>query len=155
MARSLDDDLKVVRIEQWVEVRIVDGKAVTKLYPSNKDLIARGQKMLPPPEYVYRRLNFPDGIPDEYAWVGILSEEHRRIGGLGIQRMTVNMWLDVIDIEAQRTDGHIIAVPNLPRANGACDCATCKHNQAILEQLETEAREAGRPFDLDALLKPT
>ncbi|MDQ2773665.1 MAG: hypothetical protein M3Y57_01875 [Acidobacteriota bacterium] len=62
---------KTVRMEQWIEVRIRDGKTVTRLYPPNERLIKDGQKMLPPPEFVYRRLNFPDGVPQEYNWTGI------------------------------------------------------------------------------------
>ncbi len=45
---------KIVRMEQWVEVRIRDGQTVTRLYPSNDELIKCGQRMLPPPEFVYR-----------------------------------------------------------------------------------------------------
>ena len=59
-----------ILLEQWVEVRVRDGKTTTTLYPSNEKLIARGQKMLPPPEYVYRRINFPEGIPPEYECTG-------------------------------------------------------------------------------------
>lgn len=143
---------KIVRMEQWIEVRIVEGKAVTRLYPSNQDLIARGQRMLPPPEFVYRRINFPDGIPPEYDWVGVIDEDHRQRGGCGIQRMTVNTWLEVIDREAQHAAGHLNPVPNLPRANDACDCPTCRHNSAAFAALEKEAQSAGRPFDLDSLL---
>jgi hypothetical protein len=132
---------KIVRMEQWVEVRIRDGKVVTKLYPPNEKLIKEGQAMLPPPEYVYRRLNFPDGVPHEYDWVGI-SEAQRKLGGCGLQRMTVDTWLDVIDREKLREDGHIgpTGVGNLPRPreHGECACAVCTGNQAILD-----ARAAG------------
>ncbi len=133
---------KIVRMEQWIEVRIRDGQAVSKLYPPNDTLIKEGQKMLPPPEFVYRRINFPDGVPHEYDWTGI-SEAQRKLGGCGIQRMTVDTWLEVIDREKLREDGHVgpTGVGNLPRPreHGECGCKTCVHNQAILD-----ARAAGR-----------
>jgi hypothetical protein len=129
---------KIVRMEQWVEIRIVDGKTVTRLYPPNEKLIKEGQAMLPPPEFVYRRLNFPDGVPEEYNWTGIW-ESQRKLGGCGIQRMTVDTWLDVIDREKLRPDGHIgqTGVGNLPRPkeHGECHCHVCTHNQAILDRL--------------------
>jgi hypothetical protein len=134
---------KIVRMEQWIEVRIRDGKTVTRLYPPNEKLIKDGQKMLPPPEFVYRRLNFPDGVPHEYDWTGI-SEKQRALGGCGLQRMTVETWLDVTDREKLREDGHVgpTGVGNLPRPqeHGECTCRMCVGNQAILD-----LRAAGAP----------
>ncbi|MDQ2842167.1 MAG: hypothetical protein M3Y72_14230 [Acidobacteriota bacterium] len=127
---------KIVRMEQWIEVRIRDGKTVTRLYPPNEKLIKDGQKMLPPPEFVYRRLNFPDGVPHEYDWTGI-PEEQRALGGCGLQRMTVETWLDVIDREKLLEDGHVgpTGVGNLPRPqeHGECSCRMCVWNQGILD----------------------
>jgi len=129
---------KIVRLEQWVEVRIIDGKTVTQLYPSNDKVIQNGQKMWPPPEFVYRRLNFPDGIPEEYLWTVIdPTPETLKRGGCGIQRMSVDTWLDVIEREKLRDDGHIgpTGVGNLPRPQetGGCNCPTCTHNQRVLD----------------------
>jgi hypothetical protein len=132
---------KIVRIEQWIEVRIRDGKTVTKLYPPNDKLIKDGQKMLPPPEFVYRRLNFPDGVPPEYHWTG-MAEKQRALGGCGVQRMTLDTWLETIDREKLREDGHVgpTGVGNLPRPreHGECSCKLCVHNWAVLD-----ARAAG------------
>jgi hypothetical protein len=134
---------KIVRMEQWVEVRIRDGQTVTRLYPSNDELIKCGQRMLPPPEFVYRRINFPDGIPPEYNWAGPKNEIHRERGGCGIQRMSVDTWLNVIDREKSREDGHIgpTGVGNLPRPqeHGPCACPTCTRNQAILDSREASS----------------
>jgi hypothetical protein len=120
---------KIVRMEQWIEVRIRDGRTVTKLYPPNDELIKCGQRMLPPPEFVYRRINFPDGIPPEYNWAGPRNDIHRERGGCGIQRMTVDTWLNVIEREKLREDGHIgpTGVGNLPRPqeHGPCSCPVC------------------------------
>ena len=119
---------KKVRMEQWVEITIEDGVVKTELFPSNEVLIKEGQAKWPPPELVYRRLNFVDGIPDVYAWVGIDDENHRKLGGLAIQRMSVDTWLDQIEEEARRTDGHLSPVICLPRSrdNGECFCPTCQ-----------------------------
>lgn len=129
---------KIVRLEQWVEIRIIDGKTQTQLFPSNAKLVERGKRMMPAPEFVYRRLNFPDGIPSEYDWVGVIDENHRQRGGMGIQRMTVDTWLDLIDAESTREDGHLNPTGNLPRPeeHGGCDCDVCTRNRAILEALE-------------------
>jgi hypothetical protein len=132
---------KIVRLEQWVEVCIVDGKPVTTLYPSNDKLIQDGQKMWPPPEFVYRRINFPEGVPDEYRWTNSQATPERlKRGGCGIQRMTVDTWLNVIEREKLRGDGHIgpTGVGNLPRPQetGGCNCPTCTRNQAILDRTQ-------------------
>ena len=148
---------KIVRLEQWVEVRVVDGKTVTTLYPSNKKLIEEGKAMLPPPEYVYRRINFPDGIPAEYEWAGVMSDEHRERGGCGLQRMTVDTWLEVIEREKLRKDGHIgpTGVGNLPRPkeHGPCPCPKCVAEQELADDQERLAEETERQM-LQAEMEP-
>ncbi|MBV9266067.1 MAG: hypothetical protein JO061_07860, partial [Acidobacteriaceae bacterium] len=115
------------RLEQWVEVTIEDGKAVTTLSPSNEQLIEEGKAMLPAPEVVYRHLHFPDGVPDEYAWA-VPDKRARKAGGSGVQRMTIDTWLDVIERESERADGHIGATgvgnPPSEQENG-CKCPVC------------------------------
>ena len=126
---------KIPVLDQWVEIAVKDGKTVTTLYPSNEKLIREGQIMLPPPEMVYRRLNFVNGVPPEYYWT-TRDEETRTYGGMGIQRMTVDTWLDVIEREKVDPESHIGPCGgNLPRPQerGGCDCPVCSHNRAILE----------------------
>jgi hypothetical protein len=122
-----------------VEVRIVDGKAVTTLYPSNEDLIKEGKKMMPPPTLIYRRLHFPDGVPDPYRWT--TGEENWERGGCGIQRMTVDTWLQVTREEAASGTGHVLPVGNLrrPKERGGCECEVCVGNAEILERIKGEA----------------
>jgi hypothetical protein len=121
---------KIPILDQWVEIEIENGRTVTTLFPSNEKLIEAGQKMFPPPELIYRRLNFRDGVPPEYAWTGSATNP---TGRHGVQRMTVDTWLDVIEREKLRPDGHIgpTGVGNLPRPKerGGCNCPTCTHNQ--------------------------
>jgi hypothetical protein len=129
---------KVPILDQWVEVEIVDGKTITTLYPPNDQLIKEGQAMLPPPEIVYRRLHFVDGVPPEYYWT-THDPIARERGGMGTQRMAVDTWLEVIEQERATGTGHIGPCGgNLPRPeeHGGCDCEVCTHNRAVLEARE-------------------
>ena len=96
--------------------------------------------MLPPPEMVFRRLHFVNGVPPEYHWT-TRNPVARERGGMGTQRMTVGTWLDVIEQEKASGTGHIGPCGgNLPRPEerGGCECEVCTHNRAVLE-----AREGG------------
>lgn len=127
---------KIVTLEQWVTVSVEDGQTVTHLYPSNERLIEHGKTLDPPPDLIYRRLEFLGPIPPEYAWTAAHPEEFEH-GGAGVQRMTPETWLSVIQREAAAGSGHIgpTGVGNLPRPKerGGCECPTCSHNRAILE----------------------
>ena len=131
---------------------------VTTAYPSNEILIADGQKKWPPPEFVYRRFNFVDGVPEEYAWATD-DETTRQLGGMGMQRMTVDTWLDLIEEEKELGTGHMLPRLTLPRpeevhinlrsliergliafnifaspAHLGCDCKVCTHSKKLLEE---------------------
>jgi hypothetical protein len=127
---------KRVILNQWIEIEIDHGQTITTLYPSNEKLIEEGKVMFPPPDLVYRRLNFPAGVPPEYHWV-TRNPEARERGGTGIQRMTVDTWLRVIERERGEGTGHLgpTGVGNLPRPTerGVCECDICK-NALMLEQ---------------------
>ena len=130
---------KIYTLEQWVEVRVEDGQTVTRLYPSNEQLIEDGKKMWPAPDLVYRRFHFPHGIPEEYRWTAPAEDAGRmETGGAGIQRMTPDTWLETIEREAQRGDGHVgpTGVGNLPRPKerGGCECDVCARNREMLEK---------------------
>lgn len=129
---------KIPVLDQWIEIEIQDGKTVTKLYPSNEELIKEGQTMAPPPEMVCRRMHFVHGIPSEYHWAND-NPLAREIGGMGTQRMTIETWLDVIEREKANGTGHVGPCGgNLPRPEerGGCDCEVCTHNRAVLEARE-------------------
>lgn len=132
---------KIVTLEQWVQVTVVDGKTVTKLFPSNEKLIEHGKTLDPPPDLVYRRLEFVGVIPPEYQWTSNHPEQFER-GGAGVQRMTVDTWLEVIEREKQSGTEHIgpTGVGNLPRPKerGGCECEVCARNRAILEGTRDE-----------------
>jgi hypothetical protein len=122
-------------LDQWIEIEVEDGKTVTKLYPSNEQLIKEGQAMLPPPEMVYRRLHFVGPVPPEYYWTTD-DLTAREMGGMGNQRMTVETWLKVIERERAAGTGHVGPCGgNLPRPHerGGCDCEVCTRNRDVLE----------------------
>ena len=134
--RSKKKRKKIVYLDQWVEVEVSpSGKTVTTAYPSNEILIADGQKKWPPPEFVYRRFNFVDGVPEEYAWATD-DETTRELGGMGMQRMTVDTWLDLIEEEKELGTGHMLPTLTLPRPeeHGGCDCKVCTHSKKVLEE---------------------
>lgn len=133
---------KITILEQWVEVRIFEGRTVTTLYPSNTQLTKEKKRMKPEPTLVYRRFHFPDGIPPEYAWTAPASAERRGVGGCGVQRMTTETWEEVIEREAHNEDEHVgpTGVGNLPRPKerGGCSCAVCN---AFLEDGDEEGSD--------------
>jgi hypothetical protein len=120
---------KLIILNQWIEIEVDHARTITKLYPSNEELIEEGKAMLPPPDLVYRRINFPAGVPPEYHWV-TRNPEARERGGTGIQRMTVDTWLRVIERERAEGTGHVgpTGVGSLPRPpeRGVCECEICK-----------------------------
>src|SRR5579875_3395617 len=128
-------------LEQWVHVSVKEGKTITALFPSNEDLIKRGQKFWPPPELVYRRLDFRNGVPKEYHWT-TYDPVRRAAGGMGIQRMTTDQWLLCIEREKQNPDGHIgpTGVGNMarPHSRGGCNCESCTrpNNVKLMEEWE-------------------
>ncbi|MBV9156229.1 MAG: hypothetical protein JO097_08190 [Acidobacteriaceae bacterium] len=127
---------KIPILDQWIEITVENGHTVTKLFPANDRLIQEGQAMDPPPEMVYRRLNFVNGVPPEYHWA-TKDEGRRQRGGMGVQRMSIDTWLDVIDREQADPSGHIGPCGgNLPRPKerGNCDCEVCTYNRDLLEQ---------------------
>src|SRR5437763_546802 len=64
-------------LDQWVDVVIENGRAVTRIEPSNEQLLEDRLKMNPAPQQVCRRFHFRGGIPEEYAW-SCETEEQRR-----------------------------------------------------------------------------
>ena len=130
-ARKTSGGRKVV-LEQWVEIRIRNGKTVTELTPPNDRLRERAERMEEEPELLYRRLNFPEGVPSEYEWTGP-DENTRHYGGGGIQRMAYDTWLEVSRKEEKAEGGHIgeTGSGSLPRPkeHGECECALCVENE--------------------------
>ena len=126
---------KIVTLEQWVDVRVRDGETATTLYPPNEVLRERAKKMDPPPTMVYRRLNFIDCVPVEYYWTTD-DPMRRENGGHGIQRMSVDIWLETIELEESAGNGHVgpcsQPLPR-PKSRGGCECEVCSAIRARYE----------------------
>jgi hypothetical protein len=107
------------------------------LTPANDKLRKQVETMDPQAELVYRRLNFPEGVPKEYAWTGP-DENMRRYGGGGVQRMTLETWLELSLSEELKGGGHIgpTGKGNLPRPkeHGGCECPSCRANAEAVEE---------------------
>jgi hypothetical protein len=97
---------RIVTLEQWVEVNVREGKTVTTLYPSNEELLKEREELDPPPELVYRRINFREGVPKEYYWTTDDALQRQRAWH-GVQRMTFERWVVTIEKERQIGDGHL------------------------------------------------
>jgi len=121
--------------EQWLEVTITDGLTTTTYIPTNEELVEEIEKAVEDgeaePKMVYRRMNFPDGVPPEYAWTNLHRPEHCELtqtnqwcplcqvaarGGHGIQRLTYQTWREVIKHEQHAPGQHAgpTGVGNLP-----------------------------------------
>jgi hypothetical protein len=95
-----------VVIEQWVEVRKIENRPITQFHPSNDELEERLKTTQPTPQFVHRRIFFPEGVPSQYQWTRP-RKSHVTNGGLAIQRMTVETWLSLREIE--RKTGHAVS----------------------------------------------
>jgi hypothetical protein len=115
-------------LDQWAEItRDEQGNTITELIPSNEELIKEGQAMETPPDLVYRRFHFVNGVPPEYYWT-TSSSERRQSGGFATQRMAVETWLDTIEREKASGSHHIGPCgKNLarPKERGECECPVC------------------------------
>ena len=122
-------------VEQWLEVSVTEGVTRTEYFPPNEELLdeireAR-EKGQAEPQMVYRRMNFPDGVPVEYGWANLHRKETceqtqaggwcarcqvEERGGCGIQRMTYETWLEVIEREKETPGQHAgpTGMGNLP-----------------------------------------
>ncbi|MGC2661328.1 MAG: hypothetical protein WA324_25520 [Bryobacteraceae bacterium] len=92
--------VKPVFMEQWVEIRNVNNRIVADFTPTNDELAVEIEKKTPKPTLLYRRLNFPNGVPSYYQWVrprkGMATG-----GGMAMQRMTLETWEKLREVERQ------------------------------------------------------
>jgi hypothetical protein len=99
--------LKQVRLQQVVEVEIVDGTCRSYFYPSDREVIEIAAKRPAPPLYVARQIVFPCGfIPAEYAWANPLPSKEGELPQI-TQRILWPQWLDVIKQETSTPGGHV------------------------------------------------
>jgi len=99
--------LKQVRVEQVIEVEVVEGECITSFYPSDQEMIETAAKSPTPPLYVARRILFPCGfVPAEYAWANPVRLKEGEVPE-SLQRMLWPQWLELIQREESTGAGHI------------------------------------------------
>ena len=126
---------KPVIHQQWIEVKRVNGQTVSKFFPTNAEFEKERLEMDPPPSLIYRRLNFVNGVPDEYSWTNPTPVVKIR-GGHFLHRMLVEDWPEVMDAERREGNLHAFASPNpqhRPDAFGPCPCDACTKEREKLE----------------------
>ncbi len=98
--------LAELKVRQYVEVEIIDGKTQTSCYPSSEELAEKVAALPEPPLYVKRWIEFLRGIPEEYAWADPAGF-HRFTPVAGIQRMKYEDWLRLVEREKAAGSGHL------------------------------------------------
>lgn len=78
---------------QTVVVKIVDGQAVTAMYPNNEEEM-RVARTASESKRAIRRFEFPDGVPEEYHWV-FPEHEDRRPGATRQVEMSARHWIEL------------------------------------------------------------
>jgi hypothetical protein len=126
-----------------VEIRVRQGRTVTELTPGNDRLRKQAQAMAKDPDLIYRRLNFPEGVPREYEWTGP-DEALRQYGGIAIQRVKYSDWLEMSRTEEERGTGHVGAslkgVMPRPKERGGCECPACTAAANRISQEEAKPK---------------
>jgi hypothetical protein len=123
---------RFIRHEQWIEIEIREGKTVTSYYPPNDEFEELRLKMDPPPDMIYRRLNFVHGVPLDYMWVNP-TPDFQLYGGLFLQRITLEEWPSILAAEKQSLHGMVIPArfpQPRPAVLGPCPCVRCTAERA-------------------------
>ncbi len=123
---------RFIRHEQWIEIEQREGKTVTIYYPPNQEFEELRLKMDPPPDMIYRRLNFIHGVPLQYSWIDP-SPDFQKYGGLFLQRVTVEEWPSILALEQRPGNQHVISArfpQPRPEVLGPCPCARCTAERA-------------------------
>ena len=87
---------------QTVVVRIVDGEAVTAMYPNNEEEMRVG-KNASESKRAIRMFEFPDGVPEEYDWV-FPELEDRRPGARRQVEMSAKHWIELASRETMHAE---------------------------------------------------
>jgi hypothetical protein len=92
--------VKPAFIEQWVEIRNVKNQVVAEFTPTNDELAIEIEQKKVRPTLLYRRLNFPDGVPSKYQWTRPRTGR-ATLGGMAAQRMTIETWEKLRETERE------------------------------------------------------
>ncbi len=81
---------------QYIDVEVENGKTISDIGPSNEEILQQSTTMDPPPQLIYRNLNFQNGtIPPEYQWVKLELGDTRA----PCQELPFDEWLVIIERE--------------------------------------------------------
>lgn len=104
VTRKQEKTFEELKVEQVAEVQLVQGECRTTYYPTNEQIVEAVAKQPRAPLYIRRWINFPNGVPAEYAWSNP-NIMQREVEARGSQTMLYPMWLQVI--EKEKATGHI------------------------------------------------
>jgi hypothetical protein len=90
---------------QTVVVKIVDGKTVTAMYPTNAEEMRVAEKAGEAKRAI-RQFEFPDGVPEEYHWV-FPDGNRRKAGAAREVEMSATHWKEL----AAKETGHAQPCP--------------------------------------------
>lgn len=91
---------KTPTVDQWVQVRVEEGKTVSKVTPSNERVAQEAREMIPPAEDVVRRYLFRGRVPEAYYWT-TEEEQIRAHGGAVVFRMSLEEWRGLVEREKE------------------------------------------------------
>jgi hypothetical protein len=124
--------LKEVRVEQVIEVEVLDGQCRTYFYPSDREVIETAAKRPTPPLYIVRRILFASGfVPAEYAWANPVRIKEGELPQI-MQRILWPHWLELIQRETSTPGSHIGpnmvkgTDPRRPKTRSASDSVNCR-----------------------------
>ena len=101
--KTMAEELK---LQQVIEVEVVNGQTRTFFFPSNQQMMKEAAKRPQVPLLFERYISFPQGVPPEYDWTR-LDEFRKRTDMIGVQKMSYDTWLEVIQREAASGSGHV------------------------------------------------
>ncbi|HEY3937539.1 MAG TPA: hypothetical protein VGL97_08925 [Bryobacteraceae bacterium] len=109
-AASLDERMSQLQrppgVFQLVQVRIEEGRTVTWAHPFNAT-VRRQLELKGPETTVWRRFEFPEGVPPEYAWVAITPEEQGTEKAHYAEKLSAAEWRRARAQDEARGDGHV------------------------------------------------
>jgi hypothetical protein len=118
---------RIIRHDQWIEIKRKNGQTIVEYYPPNLEFERLRLEMDPPPHLIYRRMNFVNGVPNEYLWTKP-DENIRLYGGLFLQRILPEDWPAIMAAELTLGNTHIVPATNAqprPPELGPCPCPAC------------------------------
>lgn len=126
MPRIKQKTKRTVTHDQWIEITRQNGQTVSTFYPPNAEFERRRLAKDPPPDLIYRRMNFVHGVPSEYEWTQP-PPDMRQYGGHCLLRLTTADWLHVMQLERDLGYQHVMRARTQPRPDdfGPCPCARC------------------------------